>query len=204
MKNTIRLTMVLVAALACAPAFAANTGSFTLSTKANGDGTLTPTLTWSTTPAATSCAASGNAAWSGTKAASGTLALAPVPTNQPQAYALVCDWPGDTQALLTWTPPTENTDSSALTNLAGFRVKYGTSQGSLTQVVDVPGAGVTSYKVTGLTTGTYYFGVLAYTSAGAESSLSNLVSKTIDATAIQWSQQAGFKVPKAPSAGGVN
>src|SRR5262249_136465 len=33
------------------------------------------------------------------------------------------------------TPPTRNTDGSALTNLAGMRIYYGTSPGSLTQQV---------------------------------------------------------------------
>jgi hypothetical protein len=102
--------------------------------------------------------------------------------------------------MLTWTAPTENTDGSALTNLAGFRVKYGTAQAALDKMVDVAGAGVTKYTVTGLnTSGTYFFGVMAYTDQGAESALSNLVSKAINAQALQWSQQTGFKVPKAPA-----
>lgn len=197
MKRTLLSMMVLVAAIACAPALAANDGSFTLATKNNGDGTITSTLTWTTTPEATSCTASGNSAWSGTKAGHGTAALAAVPANQPQAYALVCSWPGDTQAMLTWTPPTQNTDGSALTDLAGYRIMYGPSV-SLGSKVDVPGAGVTSYTITGLTTGTWNFGILAYTTAGAESALSALVSKAINATALQWSAQTGFKVPKSP------
>lgn len=194
-------TLICSAAFMCSSAIAAqNTGSLTLATKVNGDGTLTPTLTWETTPAAPSCQGSGNASWSGAKAGAGTVTLAAVPANQPQAYALVCSWPGDTQAMLTWTAPTENTDGSALTNLAGFRVKYGTAQAALDKMVDVAGAGVTKYTVTGLnTSGTYFFGVMAYTDQGAESALSNLVSKAINAQALQWSQQTGFKVPKAPA-----
>ena len=82
-------------------------------------------------------------------------------------------------ATLTWVPPTTNTDGTALTNLAGYRIYYGTSSNSLTQVVQVPTAGVSSYVLTGLSSGTYYFGVRAYNTSGAESDYSNLASKTI-------------------------
>ena len=42
-------------------------------------------------------------------------------------------------AVVDLTPPTQNTDGSALTDLAGMRVYYGTSASSLTQVLDLPG-----------------------------------------------------------------
>ncbi len=48
-------------------------------------------------------------------------------------------------AMISWTPPTTNTDGTALTNLAGYRIAYGTSATSLTSVANVPTAGVTSY-----------------------------------------------------------
>src|SRR5262249_43353816 len=40
-------------------------------------------------------------------------------------------------ATLTWTPPTQNTDGSALNNLAGYKVYWGTSQGTYTNSVTV-------------------------------------------------------------------
>lgn len=174
-----------------------NTGSLTLATRVNGNGTLTPTLTWNTSPAATSCTASGDPAWSGTKAASGTQALPDFATTTPKTYALLCVWPGDTQALLTWTPPTQNTDGTALTNLAGFRVFWGPAAASLTQTTQVVGASSTTYTVTSLTPGTWYFGVRAYTIQGAESALSNITSKTVTGP-VEWSQSTGVKVPQAP------
>jgi hypothetical protein len=82
-------------------------------------------------------------------------------------------------AQLSWTPPTANTDGSALTNLAGYRINYGTSSGALTKSVQVPTAGVTSYLVDNLTQGTWYFTVVAYTSAGLDSAASSMTSKTI-------------------------
>ncbi len=82
-------------------------------------------------------------------------------------------------ATISWTPPTQNTDGTALTNLAGYRITYGTSQNALTQTVQVPTVGVTSYTVDNLTQGTWYFAMKSYTTTGTESALSTLASKTI-------------------------
>ena len=82
-------------------------------------------------------------------------------------------------ATVSWVAPTENSNGTALTNLAGFRVYYGTSSAALNQVVDVDNAQATSYKVSGLTTGTWYFAVTSITTAGVESAPSTVASKTI-------------------------
>jgi hypothetical protein len=82
-------------------------------------------------------------------------------------------------ATLSWTPPTANTDGSTLTNLAGYRIVYGTSSTVLSQTINVSNPGVTNYVVDGLAPGTYYFALKAYTSQGVESSVSNVVSKVI-------------------------
>jgi len=80
---------------------------------------------------------------------------------------------------LTWTAPTQNEDGSALTNLAGYKVRYGQSVGSLSQVVVIPSAGTTTLRIEGLTGGTWYFTVASYTNAGVESVPTGAVSKTI-------------------------
>jgi hypothetical protein len=82
-------------------------------------------------------------------------------------------------ARLSWTPPTTNTDGTALTNLAGYRIAYGTSETAMTQSIEVPTAGVTTYLVENLATGTWYFAVTAYTSTNTTSSASTTVTKTI-------------------------
>jgi hypothetical protein len=82
-------------------------------------------------------------------------------------------------AELSWTPPTQNTDGSALTNLAGYRIAYGTSPNALTQTVQVANVGVTRYTLDNLSPGTYYFAVRAYTANGTESSNSNVSSKIV-------------------------
>jgi hypothetical protein len=49
----------------------------------------------------------------------------------------------------------------------------------MTQSVAVTGAGTTSYEITGLTSGTWYFAVAADASNGTESAQSNIGSKSI-------------------------
>lgn len=87
--------------------------------------------------------------------------------------------PATGSATLSWNIPTQNTDGSALKNLDGYRIYYGTNKASLTQVIDIPNDGTTSYQITNLGSGTWYFGIKAYNSAGVESDLSNVGSKTI-------------------------
>jgi hypothetical protein len=82
-------------------------------------------------------------------------------------------------ATLSWLPPTENADGSPLTNLAGYKVYWGTAQGNYPNVVTLGNPGLSSYVVESLVPGTYYFVTTAYTSTGVESAYSNVASKTI-------------------------
>jgi hypothetical protein len=82
-------------------------------------------------------------------------------------------------ATLNWIDPAKNTNGTPLTNLAGVRIYYGTSQSSLTQMIQVPGTMQTSYTIENLAAGTWYFGATAYNTAGAESSLSPIGDKSI-------------------------
>ena len=50
---------------------------------------------------------------------------------------------------------------------------------ALTQVVNVTNPSLSTYMIEGLSPATYYFAVRAYTSAGAESTNSNVASKTV-------------------------
>lgn len=95
------------------------------------------------------------------------------------AFSINVEQSSDGTATLSWTPPTSNTNGSALTNLAGYRIYYGTSASALNQQIQVANPGLSTYVVTGLSKGTYYFAVRAYNSAGSESGLSNVVTKTI-------------------------
>jgi putative Ig domain-containing protein len=81
-------------------------------------------------------------------------------------------------ATLSWTPPTQNTDGTPLTDLAGYRVYWGTSQGNYPNQKDVNGGG-TSSIVDSLTPATYYFVVTALDTAGNESTYSNVATKVV-------------------------
>jgi len=81
-------------------------------------------------------------------------------------------------ATLTWTPPTERIDGSVLDNLAGYEVRYGQSETDLDRVIVLDNAGLSSYVVEGLDTGTWYFAMLAVDGEGRRSALSMLGSKT--------------------------
>jgi hypothetical protein len=86
---------------------------------------------------------------------------------------------GSGTATVNWTPPTTNTDGTALTDLAGFKVVYGRSSTTLNQSASVTNAGLTSYTVNSLTSGQWFFAVRAVNSAGVESDISNVATKTI-------------------------
>ncbi|MGB7739578.1 MAG: Ig domain-containing protein, partial [Steroidobacteraceae bacterium] len=82
-------------------------------------------------------------------------------------------------ASLSWSAPTQNEDGSPLTDLAGYRVHYGTSASNLSKRVDIRDPATTSTVVQNLAQGTWHFAISAYTHTGAESSRSNVVSKVI-------------------------
>lgn len=82
-------------------------------------------------------------------------------------------------ASLTWSAPTLNTDGTPLTNLTGYTIYYGTSQGSLSQSFALTGASTISCEISGLGAGTWYFAVAANVADGSQSAMSNIAAKTI-------------------------
>ena len=70
---------------------------------------------------------------------------------------------------LNWTAPTTNTDGTPLIDLAGYTIQYGTSATALTQSVRVTNPGITSYVVSNLSPGTWYFALSAFNAAGTSS-----------------------------------
>jgi len=71
-------------------------------------------------------------------------------------------------ATLSWTPPTQTTLGTPLTNLAGYRIRYGTTP-SLGKTVTLANPGLTRYVVGDLAPATWYFELTAYDKAGMES-----------------------------------
>jgi large repetitive protein len=95
------------------------------------------------------------------------------------AFSIAVNEVSNGSATLTWTPVTTNTNGSTLADLAGYRVYYGTSQSALNTLVVLANPSLTTYSVTNLSAGTWYFGVTAYASDGAVSAMSNVGSKTV-------------------------
>ncbi len=95
------------------------------------------------------------------------------------SFVLTVVAPVSGSATLSWVAPTQRTDNSALTNLAGFRIYYGKQAGSYPNSVSVTNAALTSYALSALPAGTYYFVVTAFDTNGVESNYSVPVSKTI-------------------------
>jgi hypothetical protein len=87
---------------------------------------------------------------------------------------------GTGSVTLSWTAPTKNTDGTALTNLAGYRVHYGTSAGNYTNSVQLPNKSLTSVVIEDLVPARWYFAVKAYNTSGVESTFSGSVSKLIE------------------------
>jgi hypothetical protein len=95
------------------------------------------------------------------------------------AFAVTVQAVATGSALLSWTPPTTNTDGSPLTNLAGYKIYWGTQQGTYPNSATLNNPGLATYVVEGLAPGTYFFVATAVNTLGAESSFSGVASKTI-------------------------
>lgn len=84
------------------------------------------------------------------------------------------------QMILTWTPPTKNTNGTPLTDLAGYKVYWGTAQGVYPNAVAVNNPGATGHTLSQLQPATYFSVVTAVNRAGVESAFSNAASKVIE------------------------
>jgi len=80
---------------------------------------------------------------------------------------------------VSWTSPTLNTNGTAVTDLAGYHIYYGPTSTQLNQVVDVAGADVTTFVLSKMAPGTWYFAVAAYNSEKVESALSAVLPISI-------------------------
>ena len=148
------------------------------------------TLNWNSTDA-TSCVASGD--WSGNKNASGSESTGTLTIDSQ--YTLTCSGAGGSvnesvnvtvvlsnngTALLSWTPPIENADGSTLTDLAGYKIRYGTSPGTYSDTEIINDPGLTSFMIEDLASADWYFVMTSFNSSGIESGYSTEVSKTIN------------------------
>jgi len=83
-------------------------------------------------------------------------------------------------ATVTWSLPMTNADGSPLSDLAGFRLHYGTASQNYTTIEDIGDAKTTSSMIDELEPGTWYFAVTAIDYAGNESDYSLEVTKEVN------------------------
>jgi hypothetical protein len=80
---------------------------------------------------------------------------------------------------LNWAPPTANADGSTLTDLAGYKVLYGRSEGTLDQSVSFTNPSLSTAVVSNLSPGTWFFVIVSVNSKGTESVPTNTASATM-------------------------
>jgi hypothetical protein len=80
---------------------------------------------------------------------------------------------------LSWQPPTQREDGSALTNLAGYRLFYGRQPGEYANQVRIRNPGITRYVVDDLAAGTWYFVMTAFDADGLESDFSEEAVRSV-------------------------
>jgi len=86
---------------------------------------------------------------------------------------------GSGVASLQWETPPSKVDGEPLDDLAGYRILYGRSSTDLDHSVMVPDPATTSYQISNLATGVWYFAVVAVNSNGLEGPPTTLTSKSI-------------------------
>ena len=103
---------------------------------------------------------------SGSTTTGGGSTTAP-PTGTPASSSAVT---------LAWEAPTENSNGTPITGLAGYKIHYGTASQDYTQVVSVSNPSLSRYVLDSLPSGIYYFAITAYNSQGMESALSGEIT----------------------------
>lgn len=183
------------------PASAQNTLTFDVDFSSQS----APVASWSTTPEAATCTASGD--WSGDVGPRGQQTLGAVTGSF--TYAIECSWPGDSISTVSWTNPTENTDGSSYDNpqdvlIFGSSARTEAELGGATceqllgqtelEAVRLPDE--TMHTFTGLAPGTYNYVAFARNAMGLCSAASNTASSTIQGSSTMSDSISG-SVPGA-------
>ena len=99
-----------------------------------------------------------------------------------EAISITVDTVVTGSATLRWDIPTLRADGItelSLSEIAGYRIYMGSTSNDLQMVVDINDGSATSYSLTGLASGTYYFSVTTYDINDLESVFSEKVSTSI-------------------------
>lgn len=84
-------------------------------------------------------------------------------------FTITIEQAGALSFTLAWQPPTQNEDGTPLTDLAGYRIYYGTTSGKYTEEVALDSPGLTSYVIDNLAPGTYFLVMTSVNSRDVES-----------------------------------
>jgi hypothetical protein len=144
-------------------------------TPSSGDSPLNVTLAWNIPGmgGAAPCQASGD--WTGPRAAVGTEALSSL--MKDSSFTLTCVASKDLAVLVTWKPPTQNTDGTPLTGIASYNVHYGQSPNVLADTA-LAAANATSLIVKSyyFKPGKWYFAMSTKANDGTLSDQSNVIA----------------------------
>src|SRR5580658_607015 len=78
---------------------------------------------------------------------SASSSAAPQSSNSPPPTRSALPGPSTSSASLDWAAPTTNTNGSALTNLGGYKIYYGTSSSRLSSTITISNPGLLTYVV---------------------------------------------------------
>lgn len=141
-------------------------------------------LSWSSSDA-DQCQATGD--WSGSRAADGNETIAQI--NADATFDLTCTNASGSAsdsvtislraALVRYDAPSQNTDGTSLSDLAGFNIHYGNQSGNYTDMITVADGATLEQLVELPAAGTYFFAVSAFNDVGEESALSNESMRTV-------------------------
>jgi hypothetical protein len=142
------------------------------------------TLSWSADHAY-GCQASGG--WSGSRGTSGSESVGPLETST--TFTLSCDGEGGSalqmvsvstlgEISISWIAPQENVDGTTLTDLASYRIYYGTESRAYSNILNVANSAATSH-VFSAPPGDYYITMTALDADGNESAYANEIVRSI-------------------------
>lgn len=156
---------------------------------------VTPSCASAPAPRTQNCPSGTTGTWTQTATVgpAPTCAITWSPATPPAGVCVAVPSPTPGQITLRWTAPTHNericertpagvevncVGGDPLTNLAGYRLNYGTSGGSRPATIQFP-ANITQHTMT-LSEGDWFFSVKAFNTFGVESAPSNVVQVQID------------------------
>jgi hypothetical protein len=84
-------------------------------------------------------------------------------------FGITVEQAGPSSFTISWTAPTQNEDGTALTDLAGYRIYYGTTTARYSEEVTLNSPGTNSYVIENLAAGKYFLVMTSVNSGGVES-----------------------------------